>query len=246
MTDSGGRARRVSPPAGTERRDIEGVVAVRLPSPSPRDDAERSGAMNDAIVYVVDDDESVCRALARLIRSVGLTAETFRSAKAFLDHPPVDRPACLVLDIRLPGPSGLDVQEALSQAGRDLPIIFITGHGTVPTTVRAMKGGALDFLQKPFNDQELIDGVQRALARSRQRLVERAERTKLQGRLDTLTPREREVLMQVITGKLNKQIAGDLGIAEKTIKVHRGRVMQKMQASSVADLVRMVEKLDVS
>jgi len=202
--------------------------------------------MNDAIVYVVDDDESVCRALARLIRSVGLTAETFRSAKAFLDYPPVDRPACLVLDIRLPGPSGLDVQEALSQAGRDLPIIFITGHGTVPTTVRAMKGGALDFLQKPFNDQELIDCVQRALARSRQRLVERAERTKLQGRLDTLTPREREVLMQVITGKLNKQIAGDLGIAEKTIKVHRGRVMQKMQASSVADLVRMVEKLDVS
>ena len=188
--------------------------------------------MNDAIVYVVDDDESVCRALARLIRSVGLTAETFRSAKAFLDHPPVDRPACLVLDVRLPGPSGLDVQEALSRA--------------VPTTVRAMKGGALDFLQKPFNDQELIDGVQRALARSRQRLVERAERTKLQGRLDTLTPREREVLMHVITGKLNKQIAGDLGIAEKTIKVHRGRVMQKMQASSVADLVRMVEKLDVS
>src|SRR5437667_274 len=186
------------------------------------------------------------RVLARLIRSVGITAETFRSAKAFLDYPPVDRPACLVLDIRLPGPSGLDVQEALSQAGRDLPIIFITGHGTVPTTVRAMKGGALDFLQKPFNDQELLDCVQRALARSRQRLVERAERTKLQGRLDTLTPREREVLMQVITGKLNKQIASDLGIAEKTIKVHRGRVIQKMQASSVADLVRMVEKLDVS
>src|SRR5438046_4700153 len=170
MTDSGGGARRVSPQAGTERRDIEGVVAVRLPAPRPQEGAERSGAMNDAIVYVVDDGESVCRALARLIRSVGITAETFRSAKAFLDYPPVDRPACLVLDIRLPGPSGLDVQEALSQAGRDLPIIFITGHGTVPTTVRAMKGGALDFLPKPFNDQELLDCVQRAL-RSEERRV---------------------------------------------------------------------------
>lgn len=202
--------------------------------------------MNDAIVYVVDDDDSVCRALARLFRSVGLSAETFPSAKALLDHPPPDRPACLILDIRLPGPSGLDLQETLSRAGRDLPIVFITGHGDVPTTVRAMKGGAVDFLQKPFNDQELLDCVQRALARGRAQWTERRERAALQGRVDALTPREREVLLQVVTGKLNKQIAGELGIAEKTIKVHRGRVMQKMQAGSVADLVRMVEKLGLS
>jgi FixJ family two-component response regulator len=202
--------------------------------------------VNDAIVYVVDDDESVCRALARLFRAVGLSAETFRSAKAFLDHAAPDRPECLVLDVRLPGPSGLDLQEALRQAGRDLPIVFITGHGDVPSSVRAMKGGAVDFLQKPFNDQELLDCVQRALTRSREQRVERAERHEINGRLDTLTPREREVLLQVVTGKLNKQIAGDLGIAEKTIKVHRGRVMQKMRANSVADLVRMVEKLGLS
>ena len=202
--------------------------------------------MNDAIVFVVDDDESVCRALARLFRSVGLLAETFRSARAFLDAPVADRPACLILDIRLPGASGLDVQDALSQAHREIPIVFITGHGDVPTTVRAMKGGAVDFLQKPFNDQELLDCVQRALVRNRDQRAERAERAELQIRLDALTPREREVLLQVVTGKLNKQIAGDLGIAEQTIKVHRGRVMQKMRAGSVADLVRMVEKLGLS
>jgi FixJ family two-component response regulator len=201
---------------------------------------------NDAIVYVVDDDASVCRALARLFRTVGLAAETFPSAKAFLDHPVNAQPMCLILDIRLPGPSGLDLQAALADAGRDVPIIFITGHGDVPTTVRAMKGGAVDFLQKPFNDQDLLDCVHRALAHSRASLVDRAERSELQSRVDMLTPREREVLLQVITGKLNKQIAGDLGIAEKTIKVHRGRVMQKMRAGSVADLVRMAEKLRLS
>lgn len=199
--------------------------------------------MSNAVVYVVDDDESVCRALARLCRSVGLTAETFHSAQAFLAHPASDRPACLILDIRLPGPSGLDLQEELRRDGRDLPIVFITGHGDVTTSVRAMKGGAVDFLQKPFNDQELLDCIQRALAWSRQQRTEQAERAEVQVRVDALTPREREVLLQVVTGKLNKQIAGDLGIAEKTIKVHRGRVMQKMQAGSVADLVRMVEKL---
>jgi FixJ family two-component response regulator len=202
--------------------------------------------MNEPTVYVVDDDESVCRALARLIRSVGLAATTFQSAKAFLDHTPPDGPVCLVLDVRLPGASGLDLQAALSQAGRDLPIVFITGHGDVPTTVRAMKGGAIDFLQKPFNDQELLDCVQRAIARSRTQRAERAERAELDRRFQTLTPREREILLHVVTGKLNKQIAGDLGIAEKTIKVHRGRVMEKMQAGSVAELVRMAEKLEQS
>jgi FixJ family two-component response regulator len=169
--------------------------------------------------------------------------ETFRSAKDFLAYEMSDRPACLVLDMLLPGPSGLDLQRSLRQSGRDIPIVFITGHGDVPTSVRAMKGGAVDFLQKPFRDGELLDCVQRALRRSRQRGAERAERAELQHRFDVLTPREREVLALVVTGKPNKQIAAALGIAEKTIKVHRGRVMDKMQAASVADLVRMAAKL---
>jgi FixJ family two-component response regulator len=204
---------------------------------------KRSNVISDPIVYVVDDDDSVCRALARLLRTVGLAVETFRSAKAFLEYPAQDRPSCLVLDVRLPGPSGLELQEALSEAGRGLPIIFVTGYGDVPTSVRAMKGGAVDFLQKPFDDHELLDCVQRALAQSGEDRAERAHRAALQARVDTLTPREREVLLHVVTGKLNKQIAADLRIAEKTIKVHRGRVMHKLGAGSVADLVRMVEKL---
>lgn len=200
-------------------------------------------ATSEPVVYVVDDDESVCRALARLIRSVGLPVETFRSARDFLAHEVADRPACLVLDMLLPGASGLDLQNTLTQAGRDIPIVFITGHGDVPTSVRAMKGGAVDFLQKPFSDHDLLDCVQRALGHSRQRRVERAERGAVLKRFDTLTPREREVLHLVVTGKPNKQIAATLGIAEKTIKVHRGRVMEKMQAASLADLVRMAARL---
>lgn len=199
--------------------------------------------MNEALVYVVDDDESMCRALSRLFRSVGLEAKTFPSARAFLDYAPPDRLACLVLDVRLPGPSGLDLQSALSQARRDIPTVFISAHGSVPTSVRAMKGGAVDFLEKPFNDQELLDSVQRALQRSREERTDRAERVELKRRLETLTPREHEVLTLVVAGRLNKQIADTLGSAEKTIKVHRGRVMQKMKADSVADLVRMTEKL---
>src|SRR5262245_9430596 len=199
--------------------------------------------ISDAVVYVIDDDESVCRALARLIRSVGLTVETFPSAAAFLDRKPVDRPACLVLDVRLPGASGLELQEALGRAQRTMPIIFITGHGSVPMSVRAMKSGALDFLQKPFNDQELLDGIQRALARSRDARVEHTTRAGLERRLATLTPREQEVMRLVVRGMLNKQIAATLGAAEKTIKVHRGRVMRKMQAESVADLVRMAQRV---
>jgi FixJ family two-component response regulator len=199
--------------------------------------------ISDAVVYVIDDDESVCRALARLIRSVGLTVETFPSAGAFLSRAPVDRPACLVLDVRLPGASGLELQEALGRAQRTMPIIFITGHGSVPMSVRAMKSGALDFLQKPFNDQELLDGIQRALARSRDARVEQTTRADLERRLATLTPREQEVMRLVVRGMLNKQIAATLGAAEKTIKVHRGRVMRKMQAESVADLVRMAQRV---
>jgi len=201
--------------------------------------------MPDAIVYVVDDDETVRRSLARLVRSVGLKVDTFASAQAFLEHKGQNRPSCLVLDVRLPGLSGLDLQTAMGQIQRTMPIIFITGRGNVPMTVRAMKGGAQDFLEKPFEDQELLDAIQRALARSRAARAEDAERTDIEGRLATLTPRERQVLELVVTGLLNKQIAGELGAAEKTIKVHRGRVMKKMQADSVAELVRMTQKARV-
>ena len=211
-----------------------------------RPHARGTDATVDGIVYVVDDDPSVCRALARLLRTAGWSAETFPSADAFLSQSIPARPACLVLDIQLPGPSGLDLQQALARARRDVPIIFLTGHGDVPTSVRAMKAGAVDLLQKPVNDEVLLDCVRRALEKSHASLLERRKYALLQGHLDTLTPRERDVLLQVITGKLNKQIAGDLGIAEKTVKVHRGRVMQKMQAGSVADLVRMVQTLRIA
>jgi len=201
--------------------------------------------MSDAIVYVVDDDEAVRRSLARLVRSVGLKVDTFASAQAFLEHKGQDRPSCLVLDVRLPGLSGLDLQTAMGQSQRTMPIIFITGRGNVPMTVRAMKGGAQDFLEKPFDDQELLDAIQRALARSQEARAEDAERADIERRLAALTPRERQVLELVVAGLLNKQIAGELGAAEKTIKVHRGRVMKKMQAGSVAELVRMTQKARV-
>jgi FixJ family two-component response regulator len=197
----------------------------------------------DAVVYVVDDDASVRRALARLISAAGLNVETFASARAFLEKPPPDRPGCLVLDVRLPGESGLDLQAALGERRHRLPIIFLTGHATVPTSVRALKAGALDFLQKPVDEQELLDGIRRALGRSRAARAEQAERAAIQGRLETLTVREREVLELVAVGMLNKQIGDRLGVAEKTIKVHRGRAMQKMEAGSVADLVRMLHRL---
>jgi RNA polymerase sigma factor (sigma-70 family) len=199
--------------------------------------------MPDGVVYVVDDDASVRWALARLIASAGLEVETFPSAKAFLDHTPHDRPGCLVLDMRLPGESGLDLQAALGDTRHRLPIIFVTGHGTVPASVRAMKEGALDFLQKPVDERELLDGIHRALHRSREARIEQAEQAAIRRRLATLTPREREVLDLVATGLLNKQIGDRLGVAEKTIKVHRGRAMQKMAADSVADLVRLLNRL---
>ena len=196
---------------------------------------------SDAVVYVVDDDAAVRRALSRLIRSVGLDVVALASAQEFLDAPPARRPACLVLDVRLPGLGGLDLQSRLGQDKQATPIVFITGHGNVPTSVRAMKGGAVDFLQKPFQDEDLLGAVRRALALSRRALAERAARAQIHLRLERLTPREREVLQLVVTGMLNKQIAGELGAAERTIKVHRGRVMQKMEAGSVAELVRMTE-----
>jgi FixJ family two-component response regulator len=198
---------------------------------------------DEALVYVVDDDDAVRRALSRLLRSVDLDVQTFPSAQAFLAHRRLDRTACLVLDVRLPGFSGLDLQTVLAEDRGTIPIVFISGYGDVPISVRAMKDGAVDFLQKPFRDQDLLDAVHAALRRSREAQAERAELTVLERRRAILTPREREVLDLVVTGMSNKQIATSLGAAEKTIKVHRGRVMTKLQAASVAELVRMTEKL---
>jgi FixJ family two-component response regulator len=194
---------------------------------------------SDGVVYIVDDEEGVRRSIARLVRSVGLRAETFPSAQAFLAQKLEAGPACLVLDVRLPGQSGLDVQAAMGPSQRAMPIIFITGGGNVAMSVRAMKEGALDFLEKPFESETLLECIQRALAKSREGREVETERVAIERRLATLSPRERQVLALVVKGMLNKQIAGVLGAAEKTIKIHRGRVMGKMDAASVAELVRM-------
>ncbi len=196
-------------------------------------------------VFVVDDDASVRRALHRLLASVKLRVETFASAREFLGCQPSPGPACLVLDVRMPGLNGLDLQHELSRTDQALPIIFLTGYGDIPMSVRAMKAGAVDFLQKPFNDRELFDAVYQALARNRRARREQAELAEIQRRLGTLTRREYEVLTLVITGMLNKQIAAALGVVEKTIKVHRARVMQKLHIVSVAALVRLAEKAGI-
>jgi FixJ family two-component response regulator len=195
------------------------------------------------VVFVVDDDPDVRAALRRLVHSVGLDVETFTSATEFLNAKHDRAPACVILDVRLPDLSGLNLQEKLTGADVDLPIIFITGYGDIPMTVRAMKAGALDFLTKPFRDQELLDAIQRGIDKHRAQLATRAEISQLQVRLQSLTPRERQVFPLVAGGWLNKQIAAELGTSEKTIKIHRGQVMAKMKADSVADLVRMAEKL---
>ncbi len=197
------------------------------------------------LVYIVDDDPSVRRALQRLLKSVGLTSRVFRSAREFLEFERPDVPACLILDIRMPHMSGLDLQKELAEISADIPIIFITGHGDIPMAVQAMKGGAVDFLSKPFNDQQLLDAINRAIDQHQQTRTDRAERDEILRRVDRLTPREREVLELVVTGLLNKQIGGELGTTEKTIKVHRARVMEKMEVVSLAELVRLAGKVGI-
>jgi FixJ family two-component response regulator len=195
------------------------------------------------IVLVIDDDADLRASTGRLLRSLGLDAQLFGSIADFLKSNPPDGPTCLVLDVRLPGQSGLDFQRELAAANRELPIIFITGHGDIPMSVQAMKGGAIEFLTKPFRDQDLIDAIQLGLARDRARRENEEALAALRERFGTLSPREREIVIQVARGRLNKQIAGDIGIAEGTVKVHRSRAMEKMKARSLPELSRMADKL---
>lgn len=203
--------------------------------------------MNDKIpiVFVVDDDKAVRKSLERLIKSVDLTVQAFSSAREFLESDPSAGPSCLVLDVRMPGLSGIDLQKELGKMGYTIPIIFITGYGDIPMSVRTMKRGAIDFLTKPFNDQDLLDAIHRAIEKDKQTRREQDEIGTIQQRVDSLTPREREVFSLVVIGMLNKQIAYDLGMSEKTVKVHRSRVMDKMQADSLAELVRLAYKVGI-
>ena len=199
----------------------------------------------EAIVFVVDDDPSMRKALSNLFRSVGLRAEVFSSAREWLENKLPEVASCLVLDIRLPGPSGLDFQAELAKTNIQIPIIFMTGHGDIPMTVKAMKAGAVDFLTKPFRDQDMLDAVAVAIERDRTRRKEEKIVAELRAVFETLTPRERDVLALVASGLMNKQIAAEIGLAEITVKIHRGHLMRKMGARSLADLVRMAEMLGI-
>src|SRR5471032_785665 len=197
----------------------------------------------DPIVFIVDDDLSVRRSTERLIQSAGLKVQTFTSAKEFLTNARFEGPACLVLDVRMPGLSGMDLQRELTQAAIHIPIIFITGHGDIPMSVRAMKAGAVEFLTKPFRGRVLVDAIRAAIERDRAMLLKQSEIRELRKSYEQLTPREREVMTLVADGLLNKQVAGELKTTEATIKFHRAHIMQKMHADSLADLIRMAEKL---
>jgi FixJ family two-component response regulator len=199
-----------------------------------------SGRQPDPIVYVVDDDEAVRSSLELLLESVSLPAQSFGSAREFLDKHDPERPGCLVLDLRMPGMSGLELQEELLHRGSDLGIVFLTGHGDVPVAVAAMRNGAVDFLQKPFRDEELLARIRRAMDRGQRTHATRIHKDEIRRRMDRLTPREHEVMEHVVSGKPNKAIAIDLGVSERTVEIHRARVMQKMEAGSLAELVRMV------
>ena len=198
------------------------------------------------VVFIVDDDASVRRSIQDLLSSVALRSEAFATPQEFLESKRTDCPGCLVLDVRLPGMSGLDCQRALAEAGVNIPIIFITGHGDVPMTVRAMKSGAVEFLTKPFRPQELLDAVQQALDRDRKFREKRRETAEVRGRYETLTAREREVMELVVSGLLNKQIGSELGTGEHTVKIHRAHVMEKMKAGSLPALIRMADALKSS
>src|SRR4029077_16107812 len=228
------------PPLGHSEPATWGCVSFRL--------AGRANRMSapECIVFVIDDDPLVRESVADLLNSAGFTVQTFGSATEFVQAKRPDVPACLILDVELPGLSGLDLQAELAKSGIEMPIVFLTGHGDIPMSVRAMKAGAVEFLTKPFGKQELLDAIKEALLRDREVRRQRSETFELRKRLGTLTPRERQVLALVVTGRLNKQIAGELGTTDLTIKVHRGRVMRKMVADSLADLVRMAEKLKIS
>ena len=198
------------------------------------------------IVYLIDDDESVREGLADLLRSVGHTVKSFGSAQEFLDSTRPDAPGCIVLDVRLPGPSGLEVQRTLTKLNVQLPIIFISGHGDIPMSVHAIKSGAIEFLTKPLHEQQLLDAVQAGIEQDRARRGGAIAVAELQERFNSLTPRERDILTLLVSGRRNKQIAGQLGLSEMTVKVHRSHIMQKMCANSLVDLVRMADQLGVS
>jgi FixJ family two-component response regulator len=205
--------------------------------------AER-GRADEAIVYIVDDDRGTREGTKNLVESIGLRVQTFTTAQEFLSSQRPDAPGCLVLDVRLPGVSGLELQRELGKTTNPVPIIFITGHGDIPMTVQAMKAGAVEFLTKPFRDQHLLDAIAHAIERDRVERKQRSELVELRRRYDSLTPREREVMAFVVKGLLNKQVGAELGLSETTVKFHRGQLMQKMKAQSLADLVRLAERLE--
>ena len=224
---------------GHAERRLRSNVSVR-PARVEKSEAV-SGA--DSIVFIVDDDPSMCEALTRLLGTVGLKTQAFETAQELLRTKRPDAPSCLVLDVRLPGLSGLDLQRELANADPPIPIVFITAHGDIPMTVQAMKAGAVEFLTKPFRDQQLLEAVQQAIDRDRAARHQRAELAELRRRYESLTQRERQVMTLVVTGSLNKQIAAELGTSEATVKAHRAQLMRKMEAESVAQLVRIAEGL---